>query len=83
MVGRRHYALDKVPFHQHLFELFGLKSYMPISWECDSKNILGLCHLWGDDLVWSWQLHDHSHNKSNISSQMNWKNDYEKIVKVC
>jgi hypothetical protein len=65
MVVRRRCALCKAPFHERLYKLFGLVPYMPSSWEC---NIPGLRHLWGDDLVWSWRLHDHSYNKSNISS---------------
>jgi hypothetical protein len=53
MVACRHYALCKAPFYQRLYELFGLESYMPISRECDPENTPSLCHLWGDDLVWS------------------------------
>jgi hypothetical protein len=68
MVVRRRCALCKAPFHERLYELFGLVPYMPSSWECNPDNTPGLRHLWGDDLVWSWRLHDHSHNKSNISS---------------
>jgi hypothetical protein len=80
MVVRRRCALCKVPFHERLYELFGLVPYMPSSWECNPYNTPGLCHLWGDDLVWSWRLHDHSHNKSNISSQFGWENDHEEIT---
>jgi hypothetical protein len=81
MVPRRRCTLNKVPFHECLYELFGL--YMPISWECNPKNLLKLHHTWGEDLVWSWQLHDYFHNKNNVSSQFGWENDYEEIVKVC
>jgi hypothetical protein len=42
---------------------------MPSSWELNPENVLVLRHLWSDGLVWSWRLHDHSHNKSNLSSQ--------------
>ena len=83
MVVRRCCALYKAPFHKHLNELFGLVPYMPSNWECNPDNIPGLRHLWDDDLVWSWQLHDHSHNKSNISSQFRWENDPTKVVTVC
>jgi hypothetical protein len=51
MVARRRCVLDKAPFYQRLYELFGLEPYMPISWKYDPKNIPGLRHLWGDDLV--------------------------------
>jgi hypothetical protein len=40
---------------------------MPINWELNQDNAPDLCHLWGDDLVWSWRIHDHSYNKSNLS----------------
>jgi hypothetical protein len=83
MVVRRRCALCKVPFHERLYKLFGLVPYMPSSWECNPENTPSLRHLWGDDLVWSWQLHDHSHNKSNISSQFRWENDHEEVIRVC
>jgi hypothetical protein len=83
MVVRICCALCKAPFHKRLYELFGLVPYMPSSWECNLENTPGLCYLWGDDLVWSWRLHDHSHNKSNISSQFRWENDHEEVIKVC
>jgi hypothetical protein len=51
MVVRRRYALCKAPFHERLYELFGLVPYMPSSWECNPENTPGLCHLWDDDLV--------------------------------
>jgi hypothetical protein len=51
MLARRHCALYKAPFHQRLYELFGLKPYIPIRWECDPKHTPSLRHLWGDDLV--------------------------------
>ena len=79
----RRCALCKAPFHKHLYELFGLVLYMPISWEYNSNNTPCLCDRWGDDLGWSWQLHDHSYNKSNISSQFRWKNETVEIVMVC
>jgi hypothetical protein len=82
MVVCRRCALCKTPFHERLYELFGLVPYMPSSWKCNPDNTLGLRYLWGDDLVWSWRLHDHSHNKSNISSQFGWENDHEEVVRV-
>jgi hypothetical protein len=83
MVARRHCVMCKAPFYERLYELFGLHPYLPINWQCNPKNLAGLRHLWGNDLVWSWQLHDHSHNKSNLSSQCNWENDHEEIVRIC
>jgi hypothetical protein len=82
MVVRRCCALCKAPFYERLYELFGLVLYMPSSWKYNPENTLGLRHVWGDDLVWSWRLHDYSHNKSNISSQFWWKNDHEEVVRV-
>jgi hypothetical protein len=69
MVVHRRCALCKAPFHEGLYNLFGLHPYMPDSWKCNPENTLSLCHLWGDDLVWSWRLHDHLYNKSNINLQ--------------
>jgi hypothetical protein len=83
MVVHSSCALCKAPFHKNLYDLFGLHPYMPVSWECNPENTPDLCYLWGDDLVWSWQLHDHSYNKSNISSQFGWENDHKEIVRVC
>jgi hypothetical protein len=83
MVVHRHCALCKAPSHECLYDLFGLYLYMPVSWECDLNNTPGPRYLWGDDLVWTWQQHDHFHNKSNISSQFGWKKDHEEIVRVC
>jgi hypothetical protein len=56
---------------------------MPISWELNQENAPTLRHLWDDDLVWSWRIHDHSHNKSNLSSEFLWEDDHEEIVRVC
>ena len=83
MVVHRHCALCKAPFHERLYKLFGLVPYMPSSWKCNPENIPSLRHLWVDDLVWSWRLHDHSYNKSNISSQFQWENNHEEVVRVC
>ena len=82
MVAYRHRALYKAPFHEHLYDLFGLSPYMLISWECNLENFPGLHHIWGDDLVWSWRLHDHFHNKNNVSFKFRWKNDHEEIVRM-
>ena len=83
MVVHRCCALYKAPFYERLYKLFGLVPYIPVSWECNPDNILGLRDRWSDDLVWSWRLHDHSHNKSNINSQFRWENDPAEVVMVC
>jgi hypothetical protein len=83
MVTRRHCGVCKAPFHERLYDLFGLHPYMPISWELNQENAPTLRHLWDDDLVWSWRIHDHSHNKSNLSSEFLWEDDHEEIVRVC
>jgi hypothetical protein len=83
MVTRRRCRVCKAPFYERLYDLFGLHPYMPISWELNQDNAPALRHLWGDDLVWSWQIYDHSHNKSNLSSQFLWEDDHEEIVRVC
>ena len=53
MVVHRRCTLYKAPFHERLYELFGLVPYMPVSWECNPDNIPSLRNHWGDDLVWS------------------------------
>ena len=83
MLNRRRCALCKAPFHERLYELFGLVPYMPSSWELNPENSPNLPSRWGEDLVWSWRLQDHSHNKSNLSTQFGWENDPEEIVKIC
>jgi hypothetical protein len=79
MVTRRRCGVCKAPFHERLYDLFGLYPYMPISWELNQDNALVLHHLWDDDLVWSWQIHNHSHNKSNLNSQFLWEDDHEEM----
>jgi hypothetical protein len=83
MVTRTCYGVYKVLFHERLYEHFGLHPYMPISWELNPANVSTLCHLWDDDLMWSWRLYDHSHNKSNLNFQFLWEDDHEEIVRVC
>ena len=38
MLCRRRCAVCKAPFHERLYDLFGLVPYMPVSWECDLVN---------------------------------------------
>jgi hypothetical protein len=83
MVNRRRCALCKAPFHERLYELFGLTPYMPKSWELNPENAPEHPDKWGDDLVWSWRLSIHSHQKSNMSAELGWENDADQIVTVC
>jgi hypothetical protein len=83
MLNRRRCALCKAPFHERLYELFGLVPYMPSSWELNPENAPNLPSKWGEDLVWSWRLQDHSHNKSNLSADFGWENDPKQIVTIC
>lgn len=82
MLCRRRCPLCKAPFHERLYELFGLVPYMPISWECNPENTPEYPSKWGDDLVWSWRLHTHSVYKSSLSSQFGWENDHVEIANV-
>jgi hypothetical protein len=50
MVVRRRCALCKAPYHECLYDLFGLIPYMRSSWKCN-PDTPGLRYLWGDDLV--------------------------------
>ena len=63
MLIRRHYCQCKAPFHERFYELFGLCSYMPPSWEHTLENTLGMPSKWGKDLVWNWRMSAHSLNK--------------------
>jgi hypothetical protein len=82
---RRFCALCKAPFHKRLYEVFGLTPYMPPSWEKNPENTPGEGYKshWGEDLIWSWRMGTHSVFKTNVSSQFNWENDHEEIVRVC
>ena len=83
MLCRRRCAVCKAPFHERLYDLFGLVPYMPVSWECDPVNTPDYPNKWGDDLVWSWRLNSHSVYKSELSSQFGWETDYKEITRVC
>jgi uncharacterized membrane protein YagU involved in acid resistance len=56
MVTRRRCAVYKVPFHEHLYELFGLITYMSISLEYNLQNTPDLSKRWDNNLVWNWQF---------------------------
>jgi hypothetical protein len=82
MIYHRRCAICKAPFHEHLYDLFGLVPYMPASWEVNPENAPELPSKWGEDLVWSWCLFDHALHKSQLSSQFGWENDHEEILRV-
>lgn len=85
LLTRRFCAKCRAPFHERLYELFGLTIYMPPSWELNPENAPQREHAnrWGEDLLWSWRASTHQLDKSNISSQIGWENDHEEIVRVC
>lgn len=83
MLSRRRCAACKAPFHERLYELFGLVPYMPPSWECNPENSPDMERKWGEDLLWSWRLRTHSLYKAGVSRTFGWHTDPESIKKVC
>ena len=51
MVIRRCCCQCKAPFHERLYELFGLCLYMPPSWEHNPKTTPSMPSRWGKGLV--------------------------------
>ena len=49
---RRRCVICAAPFHERLYTLFNLKTYMPPSWE-HSIDTTADTRLWGRDLLWS------------------------------
>ena len=47
MVIQRRCCQCKAPFHERLYELFGLYPYMPPSWEHNPENTPGMPSKWG------------------------------------
>ena len=82
IVIRRHCCQCKASFHEQLYELFGLCSYIPLSWEHNPETTSAMPSRWGEDLVWNWRMTAHSLNKSAFSFAIGWKNDHEEIVRV-
>ena len=82
MVIRRRCCACKAPFHERLYELFGLCPYMPPSWEHNPENTPGIPSKWGQDLVWNWKMSVHTLDKSAFSFAIGWENDHEEIVRV-
>ena len=72
----------KAPFHERLYELFGLCPYMPPSWKHNSETTPGMSSKWGKDLVWNGRMSAHSLNKSAFNFAIGWENDNEEIVRV-
>ena len=64
----RCYVVCKAPFYQRLYELFGLASYMPISWECTLENICNLRKRWSNNLACNWLVGNYSFYKSILNS---------------
>lgn len=83
MVVRRRCSLCKAPFHERLYELFGLIPYMPPHWEYNPENAPDHTKMWGTDLVWSWKLQMHSLDKKMLCTESGWERDPELIVNVC
>jgi hypothetical protein len=85
LLVRRFCQMCKSPFHERLYEVFGLTPYMPPSHERNPLNTEGECfrNQWGEDLIWSWRANTHSTFKSNVSAMLGWENDHEEIVRVC
>ena len=82
---RRFCPVCKSPFHERLYEVFGLTPYMPPSHERNPLNTEGECYRnqWGEDLLWSWRANTHSTFKNDISASLGWENDHKEIVRVC
>jgi hypothetical protein len=83
MIIRRRCSLCKAPFHERLYELFGLVPYMPPHWEFNAENAPDHSQKWGTDLVWSWKLNIHSLDKQNLCTEWGWERDPAQIVEVC
>ena len=79
---RRFCAICKAPFHERLYEQFGLEPYMPPSWEKNPDNTPDMPNLWGEDLIWNWRMKMHSAYKNNMSTQFMWEHDPAEIVRV-
>ena len=81
---RRFCPVCKSPFHERLYEVFGLTPYMPPSHEKNPENTPGeqYRNMWGEDLIWSWRAQTHSVFKSNVSDELGWEDDPNQIVRV-
>ncbi len=82
---RRFCPCCKSPFHERLYEVFGLTPYMPPSHERNPENTPGegYRNQWGEDLIWSWRANTHSVFKNDISAMFGWEHNHEEIVRVC
>lgn len=73
----------KAPFHERLYELFGLQRYMPPSWEFNATNAPEHPDKWGADLLWCWKSQIHALQKPELSEIFGWQSDAAEVVKVC
>ena len=78
---RRRCVLCSAPFHDRLYAMFNLTTYMPPSWE-HSADTTAERSLWGRDLVWSWRQGQHDQENGQASSQLNWETDPAEIFRV-
>jgi hypothetical protein len=78
---RRRCVICSTPFHDRLYTMFNLTTYMPPSWE-HTRDTTADTTLWGRDLVWSWREGQHDQEKGPASSQLNWETDPDEIARV-
>jgi hypothetical protein len=78
---RRRCVICSAPFHDRLYAMFNLMTYMPPSWE-HNADTTAETRLWGRDLLWSWRQGQHDQERGIASSQLNWETDPAEIVQV-
>ena len=78
---RRRCVICSAPFHDRLYAMFNLMTYMPPSWE-HGVDTTPDSSLWGRDLIWSWRQGQHDQEKGTVISQLNWETDPTEIVQV-
>jgi len=84
MVVRRRCPYCKAPFHERLYDLFGVREWMPPHWEYNKENLPDRGCMWGQDLIWSWKLKCHGEEKQKLGkARFGWETDPEQIVEVC
>ena len=83
MVVRRRCPSCKAPFHERLYDLFGVRPYMPPHWEYNKENLPLKEGMRGQDLIWSWKLKMHSEQKQLAGQIFGWESDPAQIVEVC
>jgi hypothetical protein len=78
---RRRCVICAAPFHDRLYAMFNLMTYMPPSWE-HSIDTTTESRLWGKDLLWSWREGVHDQEMGSAASQLNWETDPAEILRV-